>query len=94
MLNPDRSLPFLDVAWSPRRMQEILNRDVMQRLRSGSDVTDVVIEDVAYWPGKRCVGLYTIRLSGAPDRRSRFVATFANNDKLARVALQGDLAVF
>ena len=94
MLIPDHNLPFLDLAWSPPRMQELLNRAVM-RLRPGSDVTDLAIQDMAYWPGKRCVVLYAIRLSEAPDRRSRFaVATFTTNDKLGRVATQADAAVF
>ena len=94
MLRPDPDLPFLDVAWSPPEMQEVFNRDVLPRLGLGSDVTDVVIEDMTYWPRKRCVVLYAIRFGDASGRRStRAVATFAADARLSRKTRSG-AAVF
>ena len=86
MLKKDPKLPFLDMAWSPSRMEEFFNRSVLPMVYPGQQVTAVAIDGMTYTPGRACVILYSLQFDGQPDNPPRWaVVTFAKDNRLQEV---------
>ncbi len=88
LLRDDPNLPFLETAWSCRKMAELFNREVLPSTNPGLRATAVKRADVIYSPGRKCVIRYSLHLDGAPGTESRWaVVSFAKDDRLEAVFL-------
>src|SRR2546425_5505381 len=85
-LRADPELPFLEMAWSPSQMQQVLNRQVLPAVWPGQQVTIVAIERMTYEAGKQCEILYALQFADPTRGQSRWaVVTFANENKLGEI---------
>ena len=95
-LGDDPHLPFLETAWSRRKMTRLFNREVLPLTYPGRQAAGVKRKDVAYTPGRKCVIRYSLNLDGAQGSESRWaVVSFAKDDRLKQVyrghySLNGD----
>ena len=85
-LNEDRALPFLGMAWSRSEAPQFFNRHVLPALCPGREVKAVAIEDMTYFPGRKCEILYSLQLDDTSARHSPWaVATFTKDDRAQKI---------
>src|SRR6266487_1025158 len=83
LLREDPNLPFLETAWSRRKMAELFNREVMPSISPGQQVLDMKKADAVYTPGRKCVVRYSLHLDGERGKESRWaIVSFAKDERL------------
>ena len=78
------ALEALGDAWSRAGALRLLNVEVLPHARPGRRATEVSVDDVSHIPGRACTVHYLVGLDGGAPRE-RITATFAKDDRLARV---------
>ena len=86
----DPTLPLRDPLQSPTLAGEFLDRHALGALYPDRELGEVAVLSFAYTPGRKCVGLYAVRLRGDPPGGPRWAAmTHARDDRLERVHTTG-----
>lgn len=82
MLRPDPQLRFLDLAWSPSALTDLLRARVLPQLGWRSELESAAIGTMRYTPGRSCVVLLELRFHDDVHACDRAVVTFAKDDRL------------
>jgi tRNA A-37 threonylcarbamoyl transferase component Bud32 len=81
----DAALPFLDIAWSSRKMAVLFERDVLPAVFGRSAQVTLTRERAAYEPGERCALLYSVEFADQPGTSRLAVATTVRDHSLEAI---------